>query len=120
MARNYRTRRGEIDLVLQEDASLVFVEVRYRVSIAFGRPEETVDPRKQSRLRLAAEAFLQRHQSGHDTSAGPYRILIGDGSRMHFESWIWHRLGPRFALKAIQFTQSLTLSSHLPHEPADR
>ena len=68
VARNFRTRRGEIDLVLQEDASLVFVEVRYRVSIAFGRPEETVDPRKQSRLRLAAEAFLQRHQTGHDTA----------------------------------------------------
>ena len=67
VARNYRTRRGEIDLVLQEDASLVFVEVRYRASIAFGRPEETVDAKKQSRLRLAAEAFLQRHQSGHDT-----------------------------------------------------
>jgi putative endonuclease len=68
VARNYRTRRGEIDLVLQEDASLVFVEVRYRASIAFGRPEETVGAKKQSRLRLAAEAFLQRRQSGHDTA----------------------------------------------------
>ena len=56
--RNYQTRRGEIDLILQEEASLVFVEVRYRASSAFGRPEETVDAKKQSRLRFTAEVFF--------------------------------------------------------------
>ena len=67
VARNYQTCREEIDLVLQKDVSLVFVEVRYRASIAFGLPEETVNPKKQSQLQLATEPFLQRHQSGHDT-----------------------------------------------------
>ena len=63
MERNYQTRRGEIDLILQEEASLVFVEVRYQASSAFGRPEETVDSKKQSRLRFTAEVFLQRYRN---------------------------------------------------------
>ena len=65
--RNYRTQRGEIDLVLQEQSTVVFVEVRYRTSNAYGRPEETVDARKQSRLQLAAQAFLQQHRDPHNT-----------------------------------------------------
>ena len=65
--RNYRTQRGEIDLVLQEQSIVVFVEVRYRASCAYGRPEETVDARKQSRLRLTAQGFLQQHRDPHNT-----------------------------------------------------
>jgi len=65
--RNYRTQRGEIDLVLQEQSTVVFVEVRYRTSSAYGRPEETVDARKQSRLRLTAQGFLQQHLDPHNT-----------------------------------------------------
>ena len=59
--RNYRTRRGEMDLVLRDKSTVVFVEVRYRATIAYGRPEETVGAGKQSRLRLAAQVFLQKH-----------------------------------------------------------
>ncbi|MCH1522198.1 MAG: YraN family protein, partial [Arenicellales bacterium] len=43
------------------------VEVRYRTSSAYGRPEETVDARKQSRLRLTAQGFLQQHRDPHNT-----------------------------------------------------
>ena len=47
--------------MLRDKSTVVFVEVRYRATIAYGRPEETVDARKQSRLRLAAQVFLQQH-----------------------------------------------------------
>ena len=67
LERNYRTRRGEIDLVLQGQSTVVLVEVRYRTNNFFGIPEETVDTRKQSRLRLAAEVFLQHHRYSHNT-----------------------------------------------------
>ena len=60
LARNYRSRHGEIDLVMQEGAVLVFVEVRYRARSDYGLPAETVDRRKQARLRATAEHFLQR------------------------------------------------------------
>jgi putative endonuclease len=57
--RNYRSPFGEIDLVMQERDILVFVEVRYRSSDDFGTPAETVDARKQARLRATAEHYLQ-------------------------------------------------------------
>jgi putative endonuclease len=60
LARNFRTRFGEIDLVVQKGSSIRFVEVRARASGRFLRPAETVDARKQARLRRTAETFLAR------------------------------------------------------------
>lgn len=61
VTRNYRCPQGEIDLVMNEREVLVFVEVRYRRSSAFGTPAETVDRRKQARLRAAAGHYLIKH-----------------------------------------------------------
>lgn len=59
---NFRVHRiGEIDLVAQDGETLVFVEVKYRKSITFGRPEEYVDKRKRERLIRAAKAYLLKH-----------------------------------------------------------
>ena len=57
--RNYRSPFGEIDLVMQHQGALVFVEVRYRRHTRYGLPAETVDTRKQARLRATAEHYLQ-------------------------------------------------------------
>lgn len=57
--RNYRSPFGEIDLIMQDRATLVFVEVRYRARGNFGSAAETVDSRKQGRLRATAEHYLQ-------------------------------------------------------------
>jgi putative endonuclease len=59
VARNHRCRFGEIDLVMRDGTTLVFVEVRYRRSERFGTPAETVDRRKQQRLAAAASHYLQ-------------------------------------------------------------
>ena len=58
LARNVRTRHGEIDLIAQQGAELVFVEVKARRGSAHGTPEEAVTPRKQLQLVKLAEAFL--------------------------------------------------------------
>lgn len=60
VARNYRSPYGEIDLVMREGDTTVFVEVRSRARVEYGRPAETVDARKQGRLRATAEHYLQR------------------------------------------------------------
>lgn len=61
VTRNYRCPQGEIDLVMNDGETLVFVEVRYRNSTAFGSPAETIDRRKQERLRAAASHYLMKH-----------------------------------------------------------
>ena len=59
LARNYRCRSGEIDLVMQQADTLVFVEVRYRQSSRFGSAAETVTRSKQQKLLNTASRFLQ-------------------------------------------------------------
>ncbi len=49
--RNYRTRYGEIDLILRGAQALVFVEVKARRGTGFGDPLEAVTPGKQARVR---------------------------------------------------------------------
>lgn len=61
VARNYRCRGGEIDLILRDGASLVFVEVRERAGAAFGGAAASITPAKQARIRLAAQHYLSRH-----------------------------------------------------------
>lgn len=60
--RNYRAPFGEIDLIMEQQEVVVFVEVRYRRSEDYGGPAETIDPRKQAKLRATAAHYLQRHR----------------------------------------------------------
>jgi putative endonuclease len=87
LARNYRSPFGEIDLIMQQDRTLVFVEVRFRGRSDYGTPAETVDRRKQSRLRATAEHYLQRDRRA---SKQPCRFDIvavtasADGDRVEW------------------------------------
>lgn len=61
--RNFRCKGGEIDLImLDSDASLVFVEVRQRADQRHGGAAASVTARKQGRLIIAAQHFLQRYR----------------------------------------------------------
>ena len=66
ISRNAAARGGEIDLVMTDGDALVFVEVRYRASDAFGGGAASVDAGKRLRLVRAAQAFLQRHPEHAD------------------------------------------------------
>ena len=55
---NYRTRRGELDLIVSKDGTLVIVEVKLRRGTGFGEPLEAVTPRKQQAIRSMAEEYL--------------------------------------------------------------
>ena len=57
-AANWRSRFGEIDLIVEDGTYLCFVEVKLRKSAAFGRAAAYVDWRKQNKLRAAAELYL--------------------------------------------------------------
>ena len=58
LARNWRCRLGEIDLVLARDGTVVFCEVKTRRGSAYGPPFDAVTWVKRHRLRKLAEAFL--------------------------------------------------------------
>ena len=60
VARNYRTRLGEVDIVARDGSALVFVEVRARSWGAYGGAAASVDFRKQRRLVAAARHYLAR------------------------------------------------------------
>lgn len=60
VAANVRYRFGELDLVMREGATLVFVEVRERASLRFGGAAASIDARKRQRLTRAAHCYLQQ------------------------------------------------------------
>ena len=61
LARNFRCRGGELDLVCREAKTLVFVEVRLRRNAAYGGAAESITTRKQQRVVLAARHYLATH-----------------------------------------------------------
>ncbi|MQN00565.1 MAG: YraN family protein [Lachnospiraceae bacterium] len=59
--RNYHCKVGEIDIISSEGDTLCFVEVKYRSSLRYGYPEETVDKRKQRKICRAALYYMTLH-----------------------------------------------------------
>jgi putative endonuclease len=59
LARNYKTRLGEIDIVARDKDTLCFVEVKTRLSERFGLPSEAVSRFKQRQISKAALIFLK-------------------------------------------------------------
>lgn len=71
--KNFRTRYGELDLIMRDGKVLVFVEVKTRRSRTFGQVEEAIDDRKLERLRMAGDAYLVKH---HDQSEVRLDLII--------------------------------------------
>lgn len=64
LERNYRTRVGEIDLIVLHQGTVVFVEVKTRTSDAYSAPELAVTPQKQRRMIKAALGYI-KHRKFH-------------------------------------------------------
>ena len=59
---NYRCPQGEIDIIARHKDSLVFIEVRTKVSLEFGSPEESISSTKRNHLKSAALHYQQIHK----------------------------------------------------------
>lgn len=79
ITRNYRFSGGEIDLVMQDGQTTVFVEVRARQSTSFVDPVETIGPKKVQRLILAGQRYLQDTRFAA-TPAYRFDVLLIRGS----------------------------------------
>lgn len=58
IAQNYRSRFGEIDLIMLDEATVVFIEVRLRSNTGFGGAAASIDARKQKRIINTAQQYL--------------------------------------------------------------
>lgn len=85
LEKNYRCRFGEIDLVMQENDTVVFVEVRQRSSDRFGGAAASITLAKQQKLTLAAQHYLARH--GNDTPCRFDAVLISGDKNDEIE-WV--------------------------------
>ncbi|MCY4212668.1 MAG: YraN family protein [Gammaproteobacteria bacterium] len=88
IARNYRCRFGEVDLIMSDGEATVFVEVKRRRNDAFMNPAESVDVHKQRRLAMAAGAFLAAHpRYGRHPARFDVVTITGPNYRPRFD-WI--------------------------------
>ncbi|WP_049621231.1 YraN family protein [Frateuria defendens] len=78
LARNYTTRHGELDLVMQHGDTLVFVEVRHRLSASHGDAAASVTRAKQDKLIRTAELWLAAHPQ-HARRACRFDVVSFDG-----------------------------------------
>ncbi len=89
LARNWTCRHGELDLVMRDRDTVVFVEVRYRGGGRFGGGVESVHAGKQRRLVAAASLFLQSQPA---LSRQPCRFdVVALGGQRDDPQWEWLR-----------------------------
>jgi putative endonuclease len=95
LERNYYTRLGEIDLIMQDGDTLVFIEVRSRTNADFIDPITSINARKQKRMHRAAQVYLKHHRLTNKVKA---RIdVLGMLHNAHGGTqfnWIKNALGP--------------------------
>ena len=89
VARNYRCRMGEIDLIARDGATTVFVEVRKRASSAFGGAAASITAAKRLKLTKAARHYLSRL---HTLPQCRFDALLIEGEPPRIE-WIRNAFG---------------------------
>lgn len=90
---NFYKREGEIDIIAWDDTTLVFVEVKTRRTLKYGRPEESITPAKQRKLIRAAHYYLyQKKLFGINWRLDVITLLLKPGGKSltlkHFKNAI--------------------------------
>ncbi|PID82858.1 MAG: YraN family protein [Clostridiales bacterium] len=89
LARNYKSKYGEIDIVYREKASktIVFVEVKYRKNSDYGKPYEFVNKKKFERIMKTVHIFLMENKLSHNIAMRFDVIsVLSNGEIKHFKS----------------------------------
>lgn len=84
LAAKVRERGGEIDLIMQDKSTTVFVEVRYRKSSLFGGAAASVTSGKQRKLLHAARLWLARHNGSFDTVDCRFDVVAFTGNEVEW------------------------------------
>lgn len=81
VSRNYRCRGGEIDLIMHQGQTLVFVEVRYRANSSHGGAASSVTRAKQRKIVLAARHYLKQHAINEAHQACRFDVIAFEGDQ---------------------------------------
>lgn len=84
LKQNYHCRFGEIDLIMQDNEILVFVEVRLRSNHQFGSASASITWQKQQKLVATAQHFLQAHRD----AACRFDAVLMDKADINHVQWI--------------------------------
>lgn len=85
VARNYKTKLFEVDIVSRKDRALYFTEVKYRGSNDFGAGLDFIDKKKQQKMRLAVEGFMTANPEYADFT--PILAVAAVGKDFKLEEW---------------------------------
>ena len=85
VARNYKTKLFEVDIISRKDRALYFTEVKYRGSNDFGAGLDFIDKKKQEKMRLAVAGFLATHPEYIDFT--PILAVAEVGKDFKLEEW---------------------------------
>ncbi|WP_370634769.1 YraN family protein [Polynucleobacter sp. IMCC 30228] len=81
---NYRCRMGEIDLIMRDQATLVFVEVRARSSSNWGGALASINASKQNKIYKTAQYYLQSHYRAKDYPSCRFDVIAIKGDQLEW------------------------------------
>ncbi len=84
LEKNFRCKYGEVDLIMQDGKTLVFIEVRLRSNNQFGGAAESITPTKQKKLSRTAEFYLQTY----GTSPCRFDAILMQTTDINAVEWI--------------------------------
>lgn len=93
LEKNFRNRRGEIDLIAKDGRTLVFVEVKYRKNVRNGYPEEAVDTRKQKKICETAAYYVYKNRIPEYTPMRFDVVAVLDGEFKLIKDAFYERRG---------------------------
>ena len=88
LVQNYHCRFGEIDLVMTDAKTLVFVEVKLRSSNQFGGAAASITSQKQQKLILTAQHYLQQHVKYQSQIACRFDAILMSKTDLNSIEWI--------------------------------
>jgi putative endonuclease len=86
IARNYRTREGEVDIIALDGDTVVFIEVKTWGSLGFDTLEQSINRKKQKRIIETAKHFLQYHRKYSDMCIRFDILFLDNAGITHLKS----------------------------------
>jgi putative endonuclease len=85
---NYHCRFGEIDLIMTDASTLVFIEVKLRSSSQFGGAAASITPQKQQKMILTAQHYLQQYVKNQSQTACRFDAILMNKADLNSIEWI--------------------------------